>query len=152
MVRANLAARIDSETVPIWLTLSSSALQLFCSTAFFTRSMFVTVRSSPTTCCRARVLASFLSLDCFAKHSGPNPNQTHLQKKPNQSKKTPCVNLDVSAGRERRPAGPVVLVVRVLNADNGELLDELVIERRQLLTRQVVFGLAALPFFFRSSK
>ena len=42
-------ARIDSVTVPIWLTLSSRQLQAFTSTALLMRLGLVTVRSSPTT-------------------------------------------------------------------------------------------------------
>lgn len=41
-------ARIDSVTVPIWLTLSSRQLQAFSSTALLMRLGLVTVRSSPT--------------------------------------------------------------------------------------------------------
>lgn len=42
-------ARIDSVTVPIWLTFSSRQLQAFSSTALLMRLGLVTVRSSPTT-------------------------------------------------------------------------------------------------------
>mmetsp|Transcript_15178 Transcript_15178/g.63102 ORF Transcript_15178/g.63102 Transcript_15178/m.63102 type:complete len:283 (-) Transcript_15178:432-1280(-) len=45
---ASLAAWIDSVSEPIWLTLSSSALQAFFSAASAMRLGLVTVRSSPT--------------------------------------------------------------------------------------------------------
>merc|ERR1719486_993504 len=44
----SFTASIDSETLPIWFTFRSSALQAFLSIAVCTRVTLVTVRSSPT--------------------------------------------------------------------------------------------------------
>ena len=46
----SFTASMDSVTLPIWLTLSRSALQAFLSMAICTRLGLVTSRSSPTTC------------------------------------------------------------------------------------------------------
>ena len=38
--------------------------------------------------------------------------------------------------RQRRPAGPVVLIKGILDADNRVVLDEAAVQIRELLTRQ----------------
>ncbi|KAI9907374.1 hypothetical protein PsorP6_003577 [Peronosclerospora sorghi] len=58
-----VTASIDSVMLPIWFTLSKSALQACCSIAFFTRVGFVTVRSSPTICTSLPILLVIFTHD-----------------------------------------------------------------------------------------